>query len=309
MTTLADGTDSGGSIRAPASACGLFGYLPPHGRNPSDRSFAYEGLLRYGPMARSVADAALMQNVTAGWHPEDPATLREQIRLPPAFGPLRGMRIALSLDLGYYEIDHEVAAAVRCAAAVFAGLGCTVTEIALPWTTAVADAMNIYVEYLVHAGYGSLLPSNGAEMSAHVSHLISRGATLRGADVAFFFATRRTMYEQIRPILEEFDLLLCPTLATPGVVAEHNSMDPAFTINGKPVGAYLEWGLTYPFNMLCYLPVASVPCGFARNNLPIGMQLVGRTFDDLSVFHAAAAFEAAQPWRDRRPTLPSLTKS
>jgi Asp-tRNA(Asn)/Glu-tRNA(Gln) amidotransferase A subunit family amidase len=303
MTVLADGTDSGGSIRAPASACGIVGYLPPYGRNPASRDYIYESLLRYGPLTRSVADAALMQNVMSGVHLEDPATLREVVKVPKSHAPIKGLKIGLSIDLGFYEIDPEVESAVRGAAKLFSDLGCVVEEVRLPWTRAIADAMNRYIEFLVHGAYSGLLPEQEANLSKHIKYLIGKGENLKGAYVAFFFATRAAMWDGIRTVLDKYDILLCPTLSVPGVLAEHDSMDQNFTVNGKPHGAYLEWGLTYPFNMLSYLPVMSIPCGSARNNLPIGMQIVGRTYDDLTVFRAAAAFEAAQPWRTRHPEI------
>jgi Asp-tRNA(Asn)/Glu-tRNA(Gln) amidotransferase A subunit family amidase len=303
MTTLADGTDSGGSIRAPASACGVFGFLPPYGRNPSDRRFRYESLLRYGPITRSVADAALMQNVMCGPHPEDPATVPDGYRLPAELEPVKGCKIALSMNLGFYEIDREVESAVRDGARALSEVGCDVSEIELGWTNEVADAINVYVEYLVHASSAHLLPEWEEELTPHIKALIARGAKLKASTVAYFTSVRIAMYQSIQPVLQQYDLLICPTLAAPGVLAEHNNMDPNFTINGKPVGAYLEWGLTYPFNMLGYLPVASVPCGFTREGIPIGMQIVARPFDDLSVFRAAATFERIRPWRHRHPPI------
>ncbi len=303
MTTIADGTDSGGSIRAPASACGIFGFLPPYGRNPLDRNFLFESLLRYGPLTRSVADAALMQNVMSGPHPEDPSTVRDVVVVPERLEPLKGMRIALSIDLGFYEVDKEVEAAVRNAARAFSEMGCSVQEVSLGWTEDVAHAMNAYVEYLVHNSSAGLLPKWEKELSPHIKSLIARGAKLKASAVADFSAIRRSMYEAFRPIVESHDLLVCPTLAAPGVLARHDSMDKNFSINGKPVGAYLDWGLTYPFNMLSYLPVSSVPCGFTRAGVPIGMQIVGRPFDDISVFRASAAFERARPWQKRRPLV------
>jgi Asp-tRNA(Asn)/Glu-tRNA(Gln) amidotransferase A subunit family amidase len=239
----------------------------------------------------------------SGDHPEDPATLKETFHLPSIFEPINGMKIALSIDLGFYEVDLEVDAAVRDAARAFVELGCDVTEVELSWTKQVADAMNIYVEYLVHASSASLLPEWEKELTPHIKHLIARGATQKSSTLASFSSARNAMYESIRPILREYDLLICPTLALPGVLAEHDSMDPNFTINSKPVGAYLEWGLTYPFNMLGYVPVASVPCGIASTGIPIGMQIVGRTFDDLSVFRASAAFEGIRSWHSRRPPI------
>ncbi len=197
MTTLADGTDSGGSIRAPASACGIVGYLPPYGRNPNDRNYRYEGLLRYGPLTRSVTDAALMQNVMAGFHPEDPATLHESLKIPRAQPPAKGLRIALNINLGYFEIDREVEAAVRQSARVFSDLGCIVEEVSLPWTSDVADAMNRYVEFLVYSAHGCLLPEHEGDLSDHIKVLIQKGAKLKASDIASFFSTRATMYDSI----------------------------------------------------------------------------------------------------------------
>ena len=108
MTTVADGTDGGGSIRIPSSACGIVGYKAPFGRNPLDREHPFESLLHYGPMTRSVADAALLQNVMSGPHPADACTLREKITLPETYPDISGWKVAFSMDLGYFEVDREV---------------------------------------------------------------------------------------------------------------------------------------------------------------------------------------------------------
>lgn len=301
MTMLADGSDSGGSIRAPASACGVVGYLPPYGRNPSESGFEYEGLLRYGPLTRSVADAALMQNVMSGQHLDDPSSFREKITLPASYPPAKGLRIALSIDLGFYQIDPAVETALRNASSVLQDLGCAVTEVSLPWTVSVADAMNRYVEFLVHSSYAPLMDEHEDLLGDHIKSLIGKGARLQASELASYWSMRGVLYQGIKGVFENFDLLICPTLSVPGVAANHSSMDRDFTVNGKPHGAYLEWGLTYPFNMLYYLPVMSIPCGVAPSNLPIGMQIVGRPFDDPTVFRLAAAFESAQPWAGRHP--------
>src|SRR5580704_10423853 len=140
MTTIADGTDGGGSIRIPASASGIFGYKPPFGRNPLDRDHPLETILHYGPMTRSVADAALMQNVMSGPHPADICSVREKIMLPQRFDGIRGWKVALSIDLGYFEIDREVHRNTLEAAEVFKELGCEVEEVDVGWNYGVLDA-------------------------------------------------------------------------------------------------------------------------------------------------------------------------
>jgi amidase len=114
------------------------------------------------------------------------------------------------------------------------------------------------------------------------------------------------MYETLGPILQKYRLLICPTLAVPAVPAEHDPIGPNLRINGVEVDPTIQWCLTYPFNMLSRCPVMSAPSGRAANGVPTGIQIVGRTYDDVSVFRAAAAFERARPWLDapaRRPRL------
>jgi len=98
-------------------------------------------------------------------------------------------------------------------------------------------------------------------------------------------------------------VLICPTVATTALKADHANDDPDFRINGKPVHPYVQWTPTYPFNLVSRCPVASVPSGFSSAGVPTGLQIVGRTYDELSVMTAAAAVEAARPWRDLVPTL------
>ncbi len=134
MTTLADGTDGGGSIRIPASACGLVGFKPPFGRNPLDRDHPGESILKYGPITRTVADAALMQNVMSGQHVEDRCSIRELLSLPDTYESIKGWKIAFSMDLGYFGVDPEVQVNTRRALEVFRSFGCEIVEVAVGWS-------------------------------------------------------------------------------------------------------------------------------------------------------------------------------
>ena len=310
MTTLADGTDGGGSIRMPAACCGHFGYKPPFGRNPTDRDHPRESLLHYGPMTRSVADGALMQNVTAGPHPDDVCALRPKLETPDALEPIKGWRIAFSMDLGYFEIDEEVQRNTREALKAFESLGCTVEEVDPGWDMAVLDAWTTHWEGLFWAGAGDLYPRWKYEMDGFVRGLLERGAQHSLSRFYRCNFLRGRMYETLAPILDEFDVLVCPTNALPALPADHSLEDTEFRINGKtltvgnrPGDIYVQWQLCYPFNLVPECPVASVPSGFSASGVPTGIQIVGRTFDDLRVFRAAADYERARPWSGRRPPL------
>jgi aspartyl-tRNA(Asn)/glutamyl-tRNA(Gln) amidotransferase subunit A len=302
MTTIADGTDGGGSIRIPASACGVFGYKPSFGRNPGCLVGTNNWMfLHFGPIARSVADGALVQNVMCGPHPLDITTVRPKLEIPERLEGIRGWKIAFSMDLGYFEVDDEVQRNTRAALDVFRDLGCTVEEVDVGWTYACYDAWIAQWQGMFAAIAGHYLPRWRYEMDPYVVRLLDKGMSHSAVRCNLTYMVQAQMYDRLGPLLEQYDLLLCPTLAVPSVDAWHQCDDPDFRINGRRVDAELQWCMTYPFNLVSQCPVATVPSGYASTGVPTGLQIVGRTFDDVSVFRAAAAFEAAAPWRDRRP--------
>jgi amidase len=126
------------------------------------------------------------------------------------------------------------------------------------------------------------------------------------ADFLAAMETEVRMYERLGALFQTYDLLICPTLGVPSVKAEHDVTDPDFKVNGRKVDAYLEWCMTWPFNMMSRCPVMSVPSGFASSGVPTGLQIVGRPYDDVAVFRAAAAFERLRPLYDKPERRPKL---
>ncbi|MEE8534402.1 MAG: amidase [Kiloniellales bacterium] len=304
--TLATGTDIGGSIRIPAACCGVVGFKPPYGRNPETPVFNLDFYSHSGPMARTVADCALMQNVLAGPHPKDIASLKPRKRLPAATGDIEGWRIAYSLDLGYFQLDEDVRQNTLAALDAFRALGATVEEVSFPWTEACQTAAMNYSDHLFGASIARFLADHREVMTDYVIAIAerARGSTadefLRSLEVAV------ELYDSVGPMLERHDAFVCPTNAVPAVPAEHDPIGPGFEINGVTVDADFGWIMTHPFNMLSRCPVLSVPSGRASNGVPTGIQIVARTYDDARVFQAATAFERAQPWLDvpeRRPEI------
>lgn len=303
MTTLADGTDGGGSIRIPASLNGIVGYKPPFGRNPLDLEHPLETLLHYGPLTRSVADAALMQNVMSGQHVADICSLREKVVLTDKPEGIRGMKIAFSMDLGYYEVAADVQKNTREALKALKALGATVEEVDVGWDYTVLDAWQTWWEGLFAALCGNLLPRWRHQMTPLVVKLLEAGAAHSAPRLYQSNLVRGAMWQKLGPILEKYDALVCPTTAVSCLDADHDELDPNFRINDKPVPAYVGWAMTYPFNLMGWCPVASVPTGFGSTSMPTGMQIVGRTFDDPTVFRIASAYEKARPWLGVRPKI------
>lgn len=303
LTTVADGTDGGGSIRIPSSACGIVGYKPPFGRNPLDLDHPLESLLHYGPMTRSVADAALMQNVMSGPHLGDICSLRDRVVIPERLDGIKGWKIAFSMNLGYFEVDGEVQRNTLAAVEAFRSLGCEIVEVDLKWNWGTLDTWLTQWEGLFAGIAEQYLPRWRFEMDPVVVKILERGQTHSAARFYRCNLVRGEMYKTLGPILEENNVLICPTLAVPSVKADHDELSSEFRINGKQVEPYVGWVMTNPFNLVSQCPAMSIPSGFADSGIPTGVQIVAKTFDDLSVFRAAAALEQVKPWRHQRPKL------
>ncbi len=306
-SSLATGSDIGGSIRIPAGCCGVVGYKPPYGRNPDDPPFNLDMFCHTGPMARTVRDAILLQNVMCGPSPTDIATLRPKLRLPLDYKPIKGWRIAVSMDLGVFEVDPEVRKATEAALDVFRDLGATVEEVDLHWPKETLAAGIAYLDHLFGAYLSSLLKDHADDMTSYVRRFAETGRKSKPTDFINSLEVIAGLYSTLGPILERHDLLICPTNALAAVPADFDPTVSDLTINGKKVSPMLGWVMTTPFNMLSRCPVLSVPSGRASNGVPTGIQLVGRTYCDADVFRAGLAYETAVGgWFNSPSSRPAL---
>ena len=294
--TLAMGSDIGGSIRIPASACGVVGYKPPHGRNPDDPPFNLDPYCHTGPMTRSVADAILLQNVISGPSPTDIASLRPKLTLPTTYKSIKGWKIAYSIDLSCFEVDKEVVANTKAALDVFRSLGATVEEVDLKWGVEALETGLKHLDHLFGATMAKLAKKHAKKMTAYALDFAQAARKSTAADFLSAMEGAAKMYETFGPIMEKYDIFICPTLALPAVNAEFLEVrNEHLKINGKvsKLNAVLGWCMTTPFNTLSRCPVLSVPSGHAKNKVPTGIQIVGRTYSDADVFQAATAYETA----------------
>jgi len=306
-SSIATGSDIGGSIRIPASACGVVGYKPPYGRNPDDPPFNLDFYCHTGPLARTVEDAILLQNVMTGPSPLDIASLRPKLTLPTKFKPINGWKIAYSMNLGGFEVDPEVVRNTKKALDVFRSLGAEVEEVDLGWGPEVLEAGLAYLHHLFGAFLSKLLPDHADEMTTYARKFAEDGAGSRAVDFVNSLEVAGRMYSTLGPLLEKYNVLICPTTALPSVPADHDQSKDEVRINGKLVNPSLGWVMTTPFNTMSRCPVLSVPSGHAKNGVPTGIQIVGRTYCDEDVFRAGMAYEkAVGGWYGEKAKRPKL---
>lgn len=292
-SSIATGSDIGGSIRIPASTCGVVGYKPPYGRNPDDPPFNLDFYCHTGPLARTVEDAILLQNVMTGPSPLDIASLRPKLTLPTRFKPIKGWKIGYSMNLGAFEVDPEVVKNTKKALDVFRSLGAEVEEVDLGWGPEVLEAGLAYLHHLFGAFLSKLLAEHGDDMTTYARKFAEDGAKSKAVDFVNSLEVAGRMYMTLGPLLEKYNVLICPTTALPSVPADHDQTRDEVRINGKLVNPSLGWVMTTPFNTMSRCPVLSLPSGHAKNGVPTGIQIVGRTYSDEDVFRAGMAYEKA----------------
>jgi aspartyl-tRNA(Asn)/glutamyl-tRNA(Gln) amidotransferase subunit A len=319
LATLALGTDTGGSIRQPAAFCGVVGVKPTYGRVSRYGLIAFASSLdQVGPLARDVRDAAEMLAVIAGKDPQDATSV--DVAVPDYASGLDGNVAGLSVGIPdeYFAagLDPEVERAVRAAIGVLAGLGVRSEPVSLPNTgygiavyyiIAPAEASSNLARY-DGVKYGLRVPgkdliemsslTRAAGFGAEVKRRIMLGtyALSAGYHEAYYGRAQkvRTLVKRdFDRVFERVSLIVAPT--TPGVAFRHGD-------KADPLAMYLNDVFTVPAS-LAGLPALSVPCGFTAAGLPIGLQLIGKAFDESTLFRVAHAYEQATDWRTRRPEI------
>ncbi|HET9903409.1 MAG TPA: amidase [Xanthobacteraceae bacterium] len=287
------GTDAAGSVRIPASFSGVFAHKPSFGRVPAWPSSPFGMLSHVGPITRTVTDAALMFTVMAE---PDARDMTAWNTAPPDFrvgleDGVRGLRIAWSPRLGYVKKIHpEVEAAAAAAARAFEELGATVEE-ADPGFPDPAEVILTLWQSVSATVVESFPDSERAKMDKGFLRIAERGKRYGLADYLKAFGARADYALAMARFHERYDLLLTPQMAVPAIEAGREA--PA---DGSFGDMWVEWSpYTYPFN-LTQQPAASVPCGFTRDGLPIGLQIVGPARQDALVLRAARAYESLRPF-------------
>ena len=297
MGPIAQGSDLGGSLRVPAAFCGVVGFRTTPGLIPSHpRALVWDTLGVPGPIARTVADVALMLSAMAG--PDDRAPLSYAVDAAEFTRAvkrpwIKGWKVAWTPDLdGLIPVDEEVVRVAHNALRVFRSLGARV-EAACPSFSEVPDIIRGTRALTMVALHADKLPQWRERMQKDLVADVEHGLTATTREIADSEVLRSALWQRVCSFMATRELLVLPTVAVPPFPVEQ----PYPTeINGKALDNYFHWFyLTYAIT-LTGLPAISVPCGFTRGGLPVGLQIIGRRRQEAAVLRAAAAFEEAAPW-------------
>lgn len=303
---IAEGTDMGGSVRIPAAFCGLVGLKPSLGRIPMDiLPTVFDDISHFGPITRTVSDANLFMNVAGGPDDCDIQSLPDKLEFPlpantAASADIKGLKLALCPNLGYYALDADVENAVNQAAQALAQQGADIELVELNWTNEINDAWfdtwGVYLDICFTKDFEQWRD----QMDPQVVALIERGRQLDACTYKRFEVLRTQQWHELRRIFSRYDALLSATTAHPA--PRHGESDEDYQgINEQ--GLYQGLDMTCPFNFVAQCPALSVPSGFNQAGLPLSLQIIGRRYDDLTVMRIGAALEQAMPWAQHRPAL------
>jgi amidase len=300
LVPIADGSDTGGSLRNPPAFCNVVGLRPSPGRVPGEGG-SWVPLSVSGPIGRSVRDVALMLSAIAGPDPRSPLALADdgaRFRAPLERN-FKGARVAWWKGLGGVPFEPEIRSAVDANRRVFESLGCLVEE-AEPDFTDVGDAFRVLRFTANHAQYSALIRQRPEWVKDEIKFEVAQAERYTGADVSRALARQARMHDQSRQFFERYDYFVLPvTQVAPFDVTTRYPTQVA----GAAMQDYVDWMRSCWYITLMANPAISVPGGFTPSGLPVGLQIVGRHHDELSVLQLAHAFEQATRHGARRPAL------
>jgi Asp-tRNA(Asn)/Glu-tRNA(Gln) amidotransferase A subunit family amidase len=293
-------------VRIPASFCGVVGHKPTFGLVPKEPGFkGWKTLSVDGPITRSVRDAALTLSVMVGPSPADdmtyPVPAQDYVAAATQHRDLAALRVAYSVDMGFAPVDPDVRTAFTASLDTLSNLGCRLTE-AHPQTGNPMAMWNLFATCEGYASEGPLLQRWESQMSPGTADLIRAGRDLAGWEYVDALHARGAFTRVWSQFFTEYDLLVSPCMQLTAFGVD--ILWPS-SIDGVALDPFFDdWcSLVLPAN-LTGQPAISVPMGFGNDGLPVGLQIMGRRFDDATVLALAAAYERAAPWRERRPPAP-----
>jgi Asp-tRNA(Asn)/Glu-tRNA(Gln) amidotransferase A subunit family amidase len=305
MAPIALGTDGGGSVRIPATFCGVVGHKPTFGLVPKEPGFkGWKTLSVDGPLTRSVRDAALALSVMTGPAAADdmtyPVPAQDYVAAATEERDVTSMHVAYSVDMGFAPVDPDVRSAFAHALETLASFGCELTE-AHPSTSNPMAMWNLIATCEGYASEGPLLKEWESQMSPGTADLIRAGRDLAGWEYVDALHARGAYTRVWSEFFTEYDLLVSPCMQL--TAFDVDILSP-LSIDGHPVDPFFDdWcSLVLPAN-LTGQPAISLPMGFGDGGLPVGLQVMGRRFDDATVLTLAAAYERATPWRGHKPPV------
>ncbi len=304
MIPIADGSDMGGSLRNPASFCNVVGFRPSPGRVPVWPG--YVGWFTFpveGPMARTVTDAALMLSTIAGPDPRSPISITEPGDLfsRSLERNFKGVRIAWSRDLGSLPVDPQVTAAIEEQRHVFQDLGCRIDD-GEPDFSDADEIFMVWRAWCYYLVFSELLEAHRDKLKDTVIWNIEEGRKLSGPQIGLAERKRTELYHRLRKFMETYEFLILPVSQVPPFDIKQRYVKE---IGGEKMETYIDWMKSCYYITTTGFPAISVPGGFTKSGLPVGIQIVGRHQDDLGVLQLAYAFEQATGfWKHKPPVVP-----
>ena len=302
MLPIADGSDTGGSLRNPANFCNVVGFRNSPGRVPVWPSdIGWFPISVQGAMGRTVEDVALQLSAIAGPDDRQPISIAEpaSVFAAPLERDFQGVKIAWSPDFGDLPVDARVSSAIEAQRGTFEGLGCVVED-ALPDFRDADEVFKAWRAWRFASTYEPLLESHRDQLKDTIIWNAEEGLKLTGRDLSRAEIKRTSLYHRVREFMQEYEFLILPVNQVPPFDVNTPYIKE---INGVAMETYIDWMKSCYYVTATGLPAISVPCGFTPEGLPVGVQIVGRHQQDVGVLQLAYAFQQATRFVDQHPPL------